>query len=173
MGELLDPDDPFAGDPGPPDGVLALSFATTEVLDGWCQLQVPQADGYGGYSPVPSGVGTLQSGGDGTNARCSLFAETACTGDETTLEERRACQRADPPVLAEASCDATFLWPYCECSQEVCRAQGVQWESELSSRLLVRRVGERLIGAFQNEIFLNARRLAVPMGRVRFERASE
>lgn len=172
VGELIDPDDPWSGDPGPPDGVLTLRFSTTEIVDGWCQLQQAVPDGLGGFSPVPSGVMTLESRGDGSNATCNLFG-SACTGAETTEEERAACERADAPVIGQASCDATFLWAYCECSAEVCRAQGVEWENELDSRLLVRRVGHRLIGAFQNEIFLNARNLAVPMGRVRFELIGE
>lgn len=167
VGELIDPEDPWSGDPGPPDGVLTLRFSTTEIVDGWCQLQQSVPDGFGGFSAVPSGVTTLQSRGDGSNAACNLFG-SACTGDETTDEERAACERADAPVIGQASCDAAFLWMYCECSEVGCRAQGVQWESELNSRLLVRRVGDRLIGAFQNEIFVNARNLAVPMGRVSF-----
>jgi hypothetical protein len=172
VGELVDPEDPWSGDPGPPDGVLTLRFSTTEIVDGWCQLQQSVPDGFGGFSPVPSGVTALESHSDGTNAMCDLFG-SACTGEEASEEERAACERADAPVIGQASCDAAYLWAYCECTEDACRARGVEWESELNSRLLLRRVGDRLLGAFQNEIFLNARNLTVPMGSVSFERSGE
>jgi hypothetical protein len=74
------------------------------------------------------------------------------------------------PVIGQASCDKTFLAGYCVCDSSECWARNLfigEWQS---SYLMVRRVGDSLVGAFKNEIFLNGRNLPVPLGQVRFQR---
>ena len=92
---------------------------------------------------------------------------------DPTEDDLFGCIDPEPPVIAQLSCDKTFLAPYCECTSSSCRALGVAYETEQDSKLLLRRVGDRLVGTFQNEIFLNARNLTVPMGRVSFGPAAE
>jgi hypothetical protein len=76
-------------------------------------------------------------------------------------------------VIAQVSCDQVSMVGYCQCSEESCRAYDAVDDPTLGSSLLVRRAGDGLVGGFQNEIFLNARNLTVPLGRVRFERAPD
>jgi hypothetical protein len=173
---LADPNGEFGSFPGVADGVLPLRFTTTEIIDAWCQLQTPELNPYGVYTAFPAETGSFESRGDGTNALCNVYGDhtgNCPTGTELSEEEILDCIEPDPPVIAQLSCDKTHLLSYCECNQASCRALGIESDGGLSSQLLLRRVGDGLVGAFQNEIFLNARNLTVPMGQVRFERASE
>jgi hypothetical protein len=158
--------------PGVNDGVLALRFNTSEIIDGWCQLQTPILNQYGAYQILPAGLGSFETHGDGTNAPCKLFGEyTNDCGPHVDLSspESFACF-GDAPVVGEASCDKTALSSYCECTAESCRALDIPDGGASTSSLLVRRIGDRLLGVFQNEVFVNARNLTVPMGQATFTR---
>jgi len=161
--------------PGVNDGVLALRFNTSEIIDGWCQLQTPILNQYGAYQILPAGLGSFEARGDGSNAPCNLFGEyTNDCGPDVDLSspEALACF-GDAPVVGQASCDKTFLSSYCQCTAESCRALDIPDGGVSSSALLVRRVGDRLLGMFQNEIFVNARNLTIPMGQARFTRLAD
>jgi hypothetical protein len=154
------------------DGVLALRFNTYEIIDGWCQLQTPHLSQHGVYDIWPLELGSLEFRGDGTNAECALYGEypNLCGPDVDPFADDTLSCLGEPPVIAHASCDKTFLSGYCECRAEGCRAIEVEFGGPTTSSLLVRRVGDGLVGVFQNEIFLNARNLSVPMGQATFTR---
>jgi len=159
-----------------PDGVLSMSFSTYELLDDWCRLQTPLGDDTSGYSPIDA-PGGYEVRGDGTNAACNLFGEADLSQCPENLEELTGDARLaaedcirQGPVIGQANCDKTFLAGYCACSSSECWARGLFIGEQVSTYLMVRRVGDALVGAFKNEIFLNARNLPVPLGQVRFQR---
>jgi hypothetical protein len=158
-----------------PDGVLSMSFSTAELIDGWCGLQIPVGDDATGYSPIDA-PGGYETRGDGTDAACNLFGDYDLSQCPENLEELSGDDRLavdhciqQGPVIGQASCDKTFLAGQCACSSSECFARGV-FIAEVVSHLMVRRVGDTLVGAFKNAIFPNARNLPVPLGQVRFQR---
>jgi len=55
----------------------------------------------------------------------------------------------------------------CTCTEEGCAA------TNTNSRLTVRRLGDELVGVFQDAVFVNERNLRVPLGEVRLQRVTE
>jgi hypothetical protein len=155
-----------------PDGVALLTFNAFEPIAPWCELQTPQRDPYGSYSCAPDLGGQYQSISDGTGASCEIESDTqhcnallpdvpACE-DDCDYTAFIACR--DTATVAQVNCDQLFMCRsgFCECREGGCGAPSYAF-----NWLNVRRVGDELIGLFENVIFKNARGLNVPLGEVR------
>jgi hypothetical protein len=141
------------------DGVLKLSYHTTEILRDWCHLQTPHADDKRGFDCNGGSVGFREDGG------CFLVpyeASDLCTDPE--------CTGYSSPI----DCDKAFLCKYdhCACNSSLCAVNaGSSAEFRSRAELSLRRVGDELVGAVTNAVFMNPRGLATPLGRIRFHRA--
>jgi hypothetical protein len=152
------------------DGVISFTFSRNQPLDAWCQLQTPHL--YEGspdsYSCLPNTGGQLEVWSPGTDAMCAMWGPvdlSRCTDPSDWID----CFDIGEPV-ASINCDKAFLCrtnDYCTCSADGCTA------TDSSSRLTVRRVGDELVGVFQNTVFVNERDLRAPLGEVRLQRSLE
>jgi hypothetical protein len=154
------------------DGVISFTFGRNQPLDAWCQLQTPHAnDAFpSGYSCLPNTGGQLEVASPGTDEMCGLYGPidtSACT--DPSNPDPLSCLDVGEPVTY-VNCDKVFLCntnDYCTCTEEGCSA------TYTGSRLTVRRVGDELVGVFQNAVFVNERNLRVPLGEVRLQRVLE
>jgi len=152
------------------DGVISFTFSGNQPLDAWCQLQTSFAhDGAPTfYSCLPDTGGQIEVQSPGDDTMCTLYGPpdlSNCT-EESELGQ---CIEAGQPV-ASINCDKVFLCrnnDYCTCTEEGCAA------TNTNSRLTVRRVGDELVGVFQDAVFVNERNLRVPLGEVRLQRVTE
>lgn len=173
----------FAGSEltGVADGVVVLGYNTQEVLQPWCELQIPQPNSLGGYSCVGGGARVETDGG------CERVVDNldqlfAGVDLETTSPEEIEALLAQRQILEqeELDCDKLFLCETyrCECDAESCRANldglveaGIPMTIGSSATLALRRTGDTLTGVFAGAVFENPRHLPVPIGTVTFVRA--
>jgi hypothetical protein len=161
-----------------PDGVLKLTFDTTEVLDPWCAMQTSY-EAAGNYSCVPY-YEQIQVNEDGSCTLTDIGTSPGCPDlDALSDEEYDALYAAGGPSpeclggvetpVATLSCDKVALCRvgYCSCDSLGCFS-GTQFSASL---LHLRRSGDTLVGEIDQNQFLNARGLAVPLGTIRFRRA--
>ncbi|HTV19294.1 MAG TPA: hypothetical protein VMG12_11500 [Polyangiaceae bacterium] len=163
-GELISEE---TGETTAADGVVSFTFSANQPLDAWCQLQTPQANaGFPeGYSCLPSTGGQIEVQSPGSDALCGLWGPPDISSCEDPADFTQCIEFGDP--VAYVNCDKVFLCKsndYCTCSAEGCSA------TYTNSRLTVRRVGDELVGVFQNTVFLNDRNLRIPLGEVRLQR---
>jgi hypothetical protein len=159
-----------------PDGVLDLGYSVNQPLDPWCRLQTPFPRFFAPdeYSCVPDFGGGIQVRSQGTGALCDLSGpddRSACSADASG-EEAVTCGEPGP-VLGQVDCDKLFMCEvgnYCYCDADSCSAAGAI-DSGVEQHLLLRRVGDELVGVFQDTRFVNARNLRLPLGEIRFQRA--
>jgi hypothetical protein len=139
------------------DGVLHLGFNTSELLAPWCELQQPQPTGDGGFSCV-KGIGR------GTEGDLCIVGFSGLTPEEEAAVVAMGVSLDDELV----DCNKRYLCnrEVCECSETGCREGGGS-----GGQLSLRRVGDTLTGIFSGTVFVNARKLPVPLGTVRFTRA--
>jgi hypothetical protein len=149
------------------DGVLSFTFSGNQPLDAWCQLQTPYPHGGypNGYACIPDTGGGLEVWSPGTDAMCGLNGPNDASNCTDPSEFPNCLEFGEP--VAYVNCDKAFLCSssdYCACSAEGCSA------ADTGSRLTVRRVGDELVGVFQNAVFANERNLRTPLGEVRLQR---
>jgi hypothetical protein len=155
-----------------PDGVAQLAFSMFEPLAPWCELQTPYQSPDGLYSCAPNTGGQYESFSDGSGASCEVWGDTShceellptdlITCEDCDFTEFDACFEA--AELQRVNCDHLFMCreSFCQCTETSCTS--ARYTGNL---LKVRRVGDELIGVFENTKFKNARGLNVPLGEVR------
>jgi hypothetical protein len=146
------------------DGVLNLEFDTNELIAPWCELQTPQPTGRGEWKCVKGNAGGVSDVGE-----CNVGFSNLSPEQEAEVLESGAS------LLPEAvDCNKWFLCKIevCECTDSAC-AYDAATQRGTRSKLVVRRDGDTLTGVFSNAVFMNERRLPVPLGTVRFTRAVE
>lgn len=155
-----------------PDGLLSLQFNTNEPIDPWCQLQTPypSVSAPGSFFCYQDHGGQIDVLADGTGASCDLYGpvDTSSCQEGASLDELLECLDVGEPV-ASMNCDQLYLCSsgFCSCDESSCRAGDL---GVGPSTLLLRRVGDDLVGLFSNTTFLNARNMKTPLGEVRFQR---
>jgi hypothetical protein len=146
------------------DGVLPLEFDTGEHLTPWCELQTPQP------TPIPFSTcvkGNAYSADD--EGRCFVgFA------DLTPEEEARVVAQGGNLEREQVDCNKLFLCvaAQCDCTESECSNYPFA-DPRSVGRLLLRRDGDTLTGVLSNTVFMNERKLPVPLGTVRFTRVVE
>jgi hypothetical protein len=140
------------------DGVLKLTYHTTEILRDWCHLQTPHADDQGNFDCNDGAIGIRE---DGSCFLVPYAAIDLCTDPD--------CTGYSSPV----DCDKAFLCQYdhCACGATGCAINATN-AAEFRSRaeLSLRLVGDELVGVVTNAVFMNQHGLATPIGRIRFHR---
>lgn len=158
-----------------PDGVLTLSFGTAEPLDPWCQMQEPIAlSNFSGYGCGADYSGWFGLEGDDGSTIC--YAENSGALCEALLPSAEDCEDINSPSCDFSAYEACefensteldcarldmCINNLCSCTAEGCAAPRGE------DRLSLRRVGDELIGVFDNTVFKNARGFNVPVGEVR------
>jgi hypothetical protein len=150
------------------DGVISFTFSRNQPLDAWCRLQTPHL--FEGdpdlHLCLPNTGGQLEVSSPGTDAMCGLSGPPDISNCSDPSDVAGCIEFGEP--VAYVNCDKVFLCrtnDYCTCSEDGCTA------TDSGSRLTVRRVGDELIGVFQNTVFVNERNLRVPLGEVRLQRS--
>jgi hypothetical protein len=156
--QLIRPD--ASPDSAVTDGLLRVTYLTTQVLADWCGLQTPYATPYGSYS-CNAGAPLTDLEGDGCNM-IEYPVEPECDASGN-------CEVEPLVNLGPADCDKAFLCdvdvPRCECTAEVCYAA-----SEFAE-LSLRRIDDALVGIISGAGFLNERHALAPLGTIVFQRA--
>jgi hypothetical protein len=152
------------------DGVVSFTFSRNEPLDAWCRLQTPHfyPGAPGNYLCLPNTGGQYEISSPGTDAMCALWGPVDLSNCSDTSDPIDCFELGEP--VASINCDKAFLCStndYCTCSEAGCTA------TDSNSRLTVRRVGDELVGVFQNTVFVNDRNLRTPLGQVRLRRVVE
>jgi hypothetical protein len=142
-----------------PDGLLRMNYFVNEVFDEWCALQTPHPNPNIDFScNAGSPIEDLEHGG------CRMVRSPEPVCDEVTGE----CEFLPLVELGTVDCNKAFLcddaFPRCECSALGCSAARDQAE------LVVRFVGDELVGVIGSGVFLNARHARAPLGTIRFRR---
>jgi hypothetical protein len=141
------------------DGLLRMDYFVNALFDEWCALQTPHPNPSTGFGcNAGSAIDDVENGG----CRLVSFPEHVC--DEATGE----CELAPLEELGPVDCNKAFLcedaFPRCECWESGCQAAQAQAE------LVVRPVGDELVGVIGSGVFLNARNARAPLGAIRFRR---
>jgi hypothetical protein len=144
-----------------PDGVIGLAFNSNEPLSPWCALQTSYPRTDVGYSCAPDFGGQQQALPGGTDDLCTIYGPgdgAACLAEPPDLDACAGGPRAQIDCDKLVACNLEL----CSCAEEGCYVRQSQ------SRLQLRRVGDELVGLFENARVKNARGLNVPLGQVRF-----
>jgi hypothetical protein len=147
------------------DGVASLRLNTNEPLGAWCELQTPYSyTSVPGFSCAPEFGGQFETGSDGTGRMCNLWGPSdtsQCLPDFSNID---TCVDIGEPV-AQVNCDKLTICSngFCECDETGCRA------AFTTAQLSLRRVGNELVGLFENLSFKNGRGLNTPIGEVRLQ----
>jgi hypothetical protein len=141
------------------DGLLRLSFYTTQVLGDWCALQTSFPTPDGTFSCNPGAPLSSLDGG------CHMI-------EYPVLPACDAAGHCAPPVqareLGPVDCNKAFLCdeavPRCECNELNCS------NTPELAELTVRPIGDELVGVIGGAAFQNARNARSPVGTLRFRR---
>jgi hypothetical protein len=144
-----------------PDGLLRMRYSVNGVFGDWCALQTSHPNPNIGFScNAGAPVDDLERGG------CELLSFPVVTCDENGCE-------VDPSPLEElgpVDCNKAFLCddaaPRCDCSESGCSISLATNQAEL----VVRRVGNELVGTIGGAAFLNERHARTSLGTIRFQR---
>jgi hypothetical protein len=156
--DLIRPD--ASPDAPVPEALLRVNYFLNAVLSEWCNLQTPHPNSNIGLS---CNVGSPLD--DSENEGCKLISSPELSCDEKTGE----CELSRPSVdLGPVDCNKAFLCddaaPRCICTELGCGAAPDQAE------LVVRLVGDELVGVIGGAAFLNERHARTPLGTIRFRR---
>ena len=160
------------------DGVLSLVFNHREPLDPWCELQAvfPRDDGFacgadfsGGWEDGSLGDDALCAAHPASVVDCNALDpanDPACLSGEGECDFTAliACENARATFV---DCDKLYLCThdFCACDADGCNA------APSRDSLTLRRVGNELVGVFDNVVLKNERGLNVPAGNVRLRLA--
>lgn len=147
------------------DGVASFRISTNEPLGAWCELQTPHpyVDGHG-FSCAPEFGGQKELVSDGAGRMCNLWGppdESQCLPDLSNLD---TCIDVGEP-LAQVNCDQLTMCSsgFCDCDETSC------WAAFTAGQLTLRRVGNELVGLFENIPFKSGRGLNTPIGEVHLQ----